>query len=74
MVAQPPHGLKRYTSRRRYASSRHSEVVAREGARVLRDLGSTNGTHVDGLAIAGERVLADGDLVRIGETELRYEA
>lgn len=57
-----------------YASSRHSEVVAREGARVLRDLGSTNGTHVDGLAIAGERVLADGDLVRIGETELRYEA
>jgi pSer/pThr/pTyr-binding forkhead associated (FHA) protein len=56
-----------------YASSRHSAVLVRDGARVVRDLGSTNGTFVDGAPLAGEHVLRSGDELRIGETELRYE-
>jgi hypothetical protein len=56
-----------------YASSRHSAVLVRDGTRVVRDLGSTNGTFVGGAPLAGEHVLRSGDELRIGETELRYE-
>ena len=56
-----------------YASSRHSAVLVRNGERVVRDLGSTNGTYVGGEPLAGEHVLQVGDELRIGETELRYE-
>jgi hypothetical protein len=56
-----------------YASSKHSAVVVRNGQRVVRDLGSTNGTFVGGAPLEGEHVLRIGDELRIGETELRYE-
>ncbi len=56
-----------------YASSKHSAVLVRDGERVVRDLGSTNGTFVGGAPLAGEHVLQTGDELRIGETELRYE-
>src|SRR3954469_20819813 len=56
-----------------YASSRHASVFARNGARYVRDLGSTNGTHVDGNQLVAEHRLRPGDEVRVGETELRYE-
>src|SRR4051812_10736506 len=56
-----------------YASSRHAQVFARDAARYVRDLGSTNGTHVDGQAIVAEHRLRPGDELRVGETELRYE-
>ena len=56
-----------------YASSKHSAVLVRNGERVVRDLGSTNGTFVGGAPLAGEHVLRTGDELRIGETELRYE-
>ena len=56
-----------------YASSKHTAVLVRDGARVVRDLGSTNGTFVGGAPLAGEHVLRTGDELRIGETELRYE-
>ena len=56
-----------------YASSQHSAVLVRDGERVVRDLGSTNGTFVGGAPLAGEHVLRTGDELRIGETELRYE-
>ena len=56
-----------------YASSKHSAVIVRDGERVVRDLGSTNGTFVGGAPLAGEHVLRIGDELRIGETELRYE-
>ena len=56
-----------------YASSRHSAVLVRDGERIVRDLGSTNGTFVGGAPLSGEHVLRTGDELRIGETELRYE-
>jgi pSer/pThr/pTyr-binding forkhead associated (FHA) protein len=38
------------------------------------DVGSTNGTYVNGSRIQRPRKLASGDVVRIGETDLRFEA
>ena len=47
----------------------HARVHARDGHLVLTDLGSTNGTRVNGQRIR-EVVLGDGDVIAIGETEL----
>ena len=40
----------------------------------MADLGSTNGTKVNGLRIQGEQALDDGDIVSVGSTHLRFEA
>jgi pSer/pThr/pTyr-binding forkhead associated (FHA) protein len=57
-----------------FASGRHARVEAgRDGIWIL-DLDSTNGTLVNGERIDGRRRLRDGDLVRIGDTELRLES
>ena len=40
----------------------------------ITDLGSTNGTFVDGRRLAGRAALADGSVIRVGQTELRVEA
>ncbi len=54
--------------------SRHHAEVRRQGPEiVLVDLGSTNGTRVNGTA-AGQRRLADGDEITIGTTTMRFEA
>ena len=55
-------------------SRKHTEVHPRGGAYVIVDLGSTNGTKVNGIRIDGERTLADGDIVSVGSTHLRFEA
>jgi pSer/pThr/pTyr-binding forkhead associated (FHA) protein len=56
-----------------FASSHHARVEsARDGVWIV-DLGSTNGTYVNGERLDGRRRLHDGDLVQIGDTELRFE-
>ena len=55
-----------------FVSSRHARFEALRDAVWLVDLGSKNGTLVNGERIEGRRRLRDGDLVRIGETELRF--
>ncbi len=40
----------------------------------IHDLGSTNGTTVNGEALAGPRALRPGDQVRVGSTQLVYRA
>ena len=57
-----------------FASARHSRIEARRDGVWVHDLGSTNGTHVNGVRIDRPRKLAAGDVVRVGETELRFEA
>lgn len=47
-------------------SSRHAELRFVKGAYVLVDLGSTNGTFVNGDRVTGERSLADGDVITFG--------
>ncbi len=48
------------------ASSRHAEVRSVAGRHVIHDLGSTNGTYVNGERINAEQELADGDLISFG--------
>ena len=44
------------------------------GAYVVADLGSTNGTMVNGTRIGGEQRLSDGDILSFGSTYVRFEA
>ena len=54
-------------------SRRHAELV-RDGATVtLRDLGSTNGTFVNGAKVDGETTLSNGDDVQFGAVRFRYQ-
>lgn len=55
-----------------FASARHARFEAVRDTVSLVDLGSTNGTFVNGERIDGRRRLRDGDVVKIGETELRF--
>ena len=57
-----------------YASTRHARFEPRRDGVWVEDVGSTNGTFVNGIRLTRERRLAPGDVVRVGETELRYEA
>ena len=54
-------------------SRRHAEVRRRGNDFVVVDLGSTNGTKVNGAGVK-ERRLADGDEIAIGNTKLRFQA
>ncbi len=55
------------------AVSRLHAVVERFGAGwVLRDLGSRNGTIVNGVQLAGDRPLVTGDEIKVGSTRLVF--
>ena len=56
-----------------FASARHVRIEPRRDGVWLQDLGSTNGTYVNALRIDRPRKLVHGDLVRVGETDLRFE-
>ena len=53
-------------------SRRHAEIRVGAGEAVVSDLGSTNGTLVNGRSVT-EAVLRTGDEITIGETTLRYD-
>ncbi|NOX62104.1 MAG: FHA domain-containing protein [Chloroflexi bacterium] len=52
-------------------SGRHALVDEEDGHFVLRDLKSTNGTYVHGIAVA-EHALQNGDEIRLGACQLRF--
>src|SRR5262249_25064877 len=54
-------------------SRRHARLHGRNGVLVLTDLGSTNGTRVNGHRVT-ELVLGAGDRIEIGDTSLLVEA
>ena len=54
-----------------FASARHARVEPLHDGLWVVDLGSTNGTAVNGRRIDGRLLLHEGDMVRIGATELR---
>jgi pSer/pThr/pTyr-binding forkhead associated (FHA) protein len=56
-----------------FASSVHARFEARPDGVWVADLRSTNGTFVNGVRLDGARKLAPGDVVRVGETDLRYD-
>jgi pSer/pThr/pTyr-binding forkhead associated (FHA) protein len=57
-----------------YASAHHARFEPRRDGVYVEDVGSTNGTFVNGIRLSHERRLAPGDVVRIGETDLRFES
>jgi len=56
-----------------YASGRHARVESGLDGTWVIDLGSTNGTYVNGERIDGRTRLHEGDLLQVGDTELRFE-
>ncbi len=56
-----------------YASGRHARLTRHGGLLYVEDMGSTNGTFVNGRKTVGATPLRDGDTVRIGSTTFRYE-
>lgn len=56
-----------------FASSRHARFEPRRDGVWIEDVGSTNGTYVNGRRIDRARKLAPGDVVRVGETDFRFE-
>jgi Tol biopolymer transport system component/Flp pilus assembly protein TadD len=55
------------------ASRHHAQLIPEGGAFVLTDLGSANGTRVNGLRITEPHRLAHGDRIAIGDTELTFQ-
>lgn len=54
-------------------SSRHATLRLRDGVWILSDLGSTNGTAVDGEPVRTEVPLSPGSILRLGEVDLLFE-
>ena len=56
-----------------YVSTRHARVATGENGIYIEDLGSTNGTYVNGQRITAPTTITLADTVRIGKTMLRLE-
>jgi pSer/pThr/pTyr-binding forkhead associated (FHA) protein len=56
-----------------YASGSHAQLTRHGGLLYVEDLGSTNGTFVNGRKTVGATPLRHGDSVRVGSTTFRYE-
>jgi pSer/pThr/pTyr-binding forkhead associated (FHA) protein len=57
----------------RKASRYHAVIVDTEKGFAVSDLRSTNGTSVGSSRVLDSRLLSNGDVIRIGATELRFE-
>jgi hypothetical protein len=56
-----------------FASASHARLVPQGEVMVLEDLGSTNGTYLNGEPLRGPQPLHVGDSIRIGDSEFTFE-
>jgi pSer/pThr/pTyr-binding forkhead associated (FHA) protein len=56
-----------------FASTKHARIEPRRDGVWVEDLDSTNGTFVNGKKVKERHKLSPGDVIRVGETDLRYE-
>ena len=54
-------------------SRRHCEIFEADDRLMVRDLGSSNGTYVNGLRVLGQQALKPGDVITIGGVALRVD-
>jgi predicted component of type VI protein secretion system len=54
-------------------SRRHAELRPRGGSWVLTDLGSTNGSRINGRPVEGPTVVKPGDEIELGTAVMRFE-
>lgn len=57
----------------RFASGVHARLYSRGASYYVEDMGSTNGTFLNGSRLDGEAELSDLDEIKIGDTEFRFE-
>jgi EmrB/QacA subfamily drug resistance transporter len=53
-------------------SRRHARISVHEGQAMIEDLGSTNGTYLNGELLKGKSVLRAGDRIQLGSSALEY--
>lgn len=53
-------------------SRRHIEIIAEDGRYWVRDLGSTNGTHLNGFPLEREEELTDGSVLSLAGTRVSF--
>ena len=56
-----------------FASAEHARFEARRDGLWVEDVGSTNGTFVNGARVTTPRRLGKGDIVRVGQTDFRVD-
>lgn len=56
----------------RGVSRAHARITAVDGGHELEDLGSANGTRLNGSSISGPALLADGDRIALGDTVVQF--
>ncbi|HYM56356.1 MAG TPA: FHA domain-containing protein [Solirubrobacteraceae bacterium] len=56
-----------------FASTSHARLAPHGDVVVLEDLGSTNGTYLNGEPLRGPQPLHAGDKIRIGDSEFTFE-
>ncbi|MBF7082333.1 FHA domain-containing protein [Desulfallas sp. Bu1-1] len=56
----------------RFASGRHARIYLQNGQYWLEDLGSKNGTFLNGVPLTRPAVLANGDQIKIGDITLKF--
>ena len=56
-----------------FASSAHARIYDRGGYMYIEDMGSTNGTYLNGRQLRSAERLQMADTIRIGDSEYRYE-
>ena len=56
-----------------FASSAHARIYAQGDFMQVEDMGSTNGTYLNGRQLTRAERLKVADVIRIGDSEYRYE-
>lgn len=68
-IGRDPRGLQLNDAR---ISRSHATVEQSEGRYLLHDLGSTNGTSLNGQPVSGDATLQDGDRIVLGQTVIKF--
>ena len=55
-------------------SRQHAQITSQNGLYYLEDLGSANGTYVNGIQSSGRQTITPGSTIKVGETEMEFKA